>query len=59
MRFENSSSLFIAERSSMNQLVEWYLYALINFLEIKFYACLDLKKNRETRLPSKEQGQYP
>ena len=29
--FENLSSLFIAQRSSMNQLFAWYLYAPVDF----------------------------
>ena len=31
--FENLSSTFIAQRSSMNWLVMWYLQALVDFLE--------------------------
>ena len=34
--FENSSSSFIAQRSSMNRLAAWYLYALVDFLETRF-----------------------
>ena len=29
--FENLSSLFTAQRSSMNQLFAWYLYAPVDF----------------------------
>ena len=65
--FENSPPSLIAQRSSMNWLVIWYLYALVYFLEIIeiiFCICIDSKKkkkkkNRETDLPRKEQGQYP
>ena len=34
--FENSSLLYIAQRSSMNRLLSWYLYPPVDFLEIRF-----------------------
>ena len=39
--FENCSSAFIAQRSSMDRVVASYLYALVDFLEITFHLCLD------------------
>ena len=42
--FENSPSSFIAQRSSMNRLVAWYLYDLVYFLEIRFSTWLESKK---------------
>ena len=34
--FENSSSSFMVQWPSMNQLLAWYLYPLVGFLEIRF-----------------------
>ena len=34
--YENSSSLFISQRSSMDRLAARYFYALDDFLELKF-----------------------
>ena len=34
----------MAQRLSMNQLVAWYLYALVDFLEIRFFKMPRLKK---------------
>ena len=45
--FENSSSSFIAHRSSMNRLTAWYLYGPADFLEIRIGTCSDSKKKKE------------
>ena len=42
--FENSSSSFIEQRQSMNRLVGWYLYALIDFFRDKILNMLRLNK---------------
>ena len=42
--FENSSSSFIEQRPSMNWLVAWYLYALINFFRDKILNMHRLNK---------------
>ena len=54
--FENSPASFIAQRSSLNQLVAWHLYAALYFLEIKFGTYLK-QDNKETDSGRKEQGQ--
>ena len=41
---ENSPSSFIAQRSSVNRLVAWYLYALFDFFRNKILSILRLKK---------------
>ena len=53
--FENSSSSFIAHRSSMNRLTVWYLYGSADFLEIRIGTCSDSEKI----IPRKDQVQYP
>ena len=45
--FENSSSSFIAHRSSMNRLTVWYLYGSADFLEIRIGTCSDSKKKKK------------